>query len=149
MFGRHKRRFLSRLDRSTLEEAIRSAEEMTSAPIRVVVLPRIRGELSSIAERTAERLGMSALPERNGVLIVVVPARREFHVWGDRAVHEKMGASLWSSVAQTISTHFRSGEFTAGLQVGIDELGRALAGHFPRRSKTASPSGPEAVVEET
>lgn len=149
MFGRHKRRFLSSLDRSKLEEAIRAAEGMTSAPIRVVVLPRVRGELSPIAERTAERLGMSALPERNGVLIVIVPARREFHVWGDRAVHEKVGASLWSSVARTISAHFRSGDFTAGLQAGIDELGRALADHFPRRSETTSPSGPETVVEET
>jgi uncharacterized membrane protein len=149
MLGRHRKRFLSRIDRSRLEHAIREAEGKTSAPIRVVVLPRVRGDLSKITERAARRLGMTALPERNGSLIVVIPARREFHVWGDRAIHEKEGDALWSSVSRTISSHFRSGDFTAGLVAGIDELGRALASHYPARPGIPGRSSAERVVEPT
>ncbi len=149
MLGRQRRRFLSTLDRVRLEEAIRAAEGRTRAPIRVVVLPHVRGELSRVAELTAARLGMTALPARNGVLIVVVPGRREFHVWGDRAIHEKVGAPLWSAVARTIAGHFRSGDFTAGLEAGVEELSRSLAIHFPVLSgPTARPvSGP--LTDET
>ena len=149
MLGRHRTKFLSRLDRSKLEEAIREAETRTSAPIRVVVLPRVRGDLSKVAELTAARLGMTSRADRNGVLIVVIPARREFHVWGDRAIHEKEGDALWSSVARTISTHFRSSDFTAGLLAGIDELGRALAAHYPARPGNPGRSSAETVVEPT
>jgi len=131
MFRRHQKKFLSRLDQDALEAAIREAERKTSADIRVVVLPRVRGSLARVAELTAHRLGLTAAPQRNGVLIVVVPSRREFHVWGDRAIHEKAGEEVWSSIARTISEKFRGGDFTGGLTAGIGEAGRALAAHFP------------------
>jgi uncharacterized membrane protein len=132
MLGRHRRKFLERIDRDRVEEAIRAAERTTAAPIRVAVLPRVRGSLSRVADLTAARLGVTELPARNGVLIVVVPGRREFHVWGDLAAHEKTGPAFWTSVARTISTHFREGGFTDGLVAGIEETARELAGHFPR-----------------
>lgn len=148
MLGRHRRKFLSQLDRSKLEEAIRAAERATTADIRVAVLPHVRGVLAKVAELTAQRLGMTAVPDRNGVLILVVPSRREFHVWGDRAIHDKVGESFWASVAQKISDHFRNGDFTAGLLAGIDETGRELAAHFPTQSGAPKSSTFETVVEE-
>lgn len=131
MFGKHQRKFLSSVDRAAIEAEIREAERKTSADIRVVVLPRVRGPLENVAELAARRLGLTAGPERNGVLILVVPGRREFHVWGDRAIHEKAGDALWTSVARTISEKFRDGDFTGGLLAGIGEAGRELAAHFP------------------
>jgi uncharacterized membrane protein len=148
MLGRHRRKFLSQLDRSKLEEAILAAERTTTADIRVAVLPHVRGVVAKVAELTAQRLGMTAVPDRNGVLILVVPSRREFHVWGDRAIHEKVGQDFWTSVAQKISVHFRNGDFTAGLLAGIDETGRELAAHFPARPGAPRSSAIETVVEE-
>lgn len=132
MLGRHRKNFLAKVDRGALEEAIRAAEGGTTASIRVVVLPRVRGPLARVAELTAHRLGLTRLPDRNGALVVVVPGRREFHVWGDRAIHEKVGDVFWTSVARAIEDRFRSGDFTGGLLAGIEEIGRELAAHFPR-----------------
>lgn len=132
MLGRHRDRFLAQIDRRRLEDAIRSAESETAAPIRVAVLPRVRGSLAKVSELTAHRLGMTTLPGRNGVVIVVVPSRREFHVWGDRAIHEKVGEPFWKEVAEKISAKFRKGDFTGGLEAGIQEAARELAANFPK-----------------
>jgi uncharacterized membrane protein len=148
MFGHHRRRFLARLDRGRLEEAIRRAEESTTGQVRVVVLPRVRGNLAKVAELTAERLHMRAIPDRNGALILVVPGRREFHVWGDLGIHERVGDDFWKRVAGQISEQFQRGDFTGGLLSGIDEIGRQLTAHFPAQPGAAINSLPDSVVEE-
>jgi uncharacterized membrane protein len=148
MFGHHRRRFLARLDRAKLEEAIRRAEGSTTGQIRVVVLPRVRGNLAKVAQLTAERLEMDATADRNGVLILVVPGRREFHVWGDLGIHERVGDEFWKRVAGQISEQFQRGDFTAGLLAGIDEIGRQLTAHFPAKPGSAINSLPDSVVEE-
>ncbi len=148
MLGHHRNKFLSKLDRATLEEAIRAAERATTGSIRVAVLPHVRGPLERVAELTALRLGLTALPEHNGALIVVVPGRRKFHVWGDRALHEKLGGAFWLALAETISGHFKAGDFTGGLLAGIEGAGRELAAHFPAEPGTGKRDTKETVLED-
>lgn len=128
---RHQKDFLSRLDVAALEAAIREAERATTGEIRVAVLPRVRGGLDNAVKPAAERLGMTRTKERNGVLILVDPARRAFLVWGDTAIHERVGDAFWKEVATGIEDRFRAGDFTGGLVRGIETAGRALAAHFP------------------
>jgi uncharacterized membrane protein len=106
-----------------IRAAIVAAEGETSVPIAVSIAPYFWGSL----RRTAER----AFRKRRGVLIFVVPSRREFAVLGDAAVHDALGQSGWDAVAATIGEHFRSGDPTRGLELAIDQLGRRLAQHFP------------------
>lgn len=136
LFRRAQRRFLSQLDVAAAEEAIRDAERSTTGEIRVAVLPRVRGSLEKAAKHAAARFGMTATRERNGVLILVDPARRKFLVWGDTAIHERVGPAFWTSVAAVIEERFRKGDFTGGLRSGIAAAGRELATHFP-----ADPAG--------
>ncbi|MEP6801934.1 MAG: TPM domain-containing protein [Acidobacteriota bacterium] len=148
MLGRHRNRFLSQLDRSKLEKAIHEGERTTTGSIRVAVLPRLRGPLEHIAELTAYRLGLTALPQHNGALIVVVPGRRMFHVWGDRALHEKLGDAFWTSLAARISSCFKAGDFNGGLLAGIEATGKELAAHFPAGPGAAKRETKETVLEE-
>ena len=148
MFGHHRRRFLARLDRARLEKAIREAERSNTGQVRVIVLPRVRGNLAKVADLTAERLHMRATPDRNGVLILVVPGRREFHVWGDLGIHERVGDEFWKRVAGQISQEFQRGDFTAGLLSGIEEIGRQLTAHFPAAPGSAANTLSDSVVEE-
>ena len=131
VFRRHQKEFLARLDVAALETAIREAERATTGEIRVAVLPRVRGSLAKAVKPAAERLGMTRTKGRNGVLILVDPARRAFLVWGDTAIHERVGEAFWKDVAAAIEERFRAGDFTGGLVRGIGEAGRALAAHFP------------------
>lgn len=131
VFRRHQKVFLARLDVAALEAAIREAERATTGEVRVAVLPRVRGGLDEAVKPAAERLGMTRTKERNGVLILVDPARRAFLVWGDTAIHERVGDPFWKEVAAAIEERFRAGDFTGGLVRGIETAGRALAAHFP------------------
>jgi uncharacterized membrane protein len=131
VFRRHQKDFFARLDLAALEAAIREAESATTGEIRVAVLPRVRGGLEKAVTHAAERLGMTRTKERNGVLILVDPAHRAFLVWGDTAIHERVGEVLWKDVAAAIEERFRAGDFTGGLVRGIGAAGRALAAHFP------------------
>jgi uncharacterized membrane protein len=75
---------------------------------------------------------MENTPERNGVLIFLVPGRKRFAVLGDVAIHAHVGQAFWEDVAACLSARFRRGEFTEGLVEGIHLLGDRLASHFPR-----------------
>jgi uncharacterized membrane protein len=106
-----------------IRAAIAAAEGETSVPIAVSIAPYFWGSL----RRTAER----AFRKRRGVLIFVVPSRREFVVLGDADAHDVLGQPAWDAVVETIQEHFRSGDPTRGLELAIDQLGRRLAEHFP------------------
>jgi uncharacterized membrane protein len=128
-----RRKFLKQIDMAALEAAIREATQGTTGTIRVAVLPRFRGSIVKVGALLATRLKMTALPERNGVLILVDPAHRKFFVWGDAGVHERLGAGFFKAVSESISELFRAGDFTGGLRYGVETVGRALAEHFPPR----------------
>ena len=131
MFGNARKAFLKGLDVAAIEAAIKEAERATTGEIRVAVLPPFRDTIEEMTERTVHRLGMTRTSDRNGVLILVDPARRMFRVWGDRSIHEKLGDGFWKSIAAAVEERFRAGEFTAGLVGGVTAAGRALAEHYP------------------
>jgi uncharacterized membrane protein len=118
-----RRRLHRFVDKARVREAIAAAERETRVRIAVSIAPYFWGNV----RRTAER----AFRKHRGVLIFVVPSRREFAVLGDAAVHDALGQSGWDAVAATIGEHFRSGDPTRGLELAIDQLARPLAAHFP------------------
>ena len=131
MFENARKALLKKVDAAAIEAAIKEAERGTTGEIRVAILPPFRGTIEAMTERTAHRLGMTKTSDRNGVLILVDPARKTFRVWGDRSIHEKVGTAFWASIAAAIERRFRAGEFTAGLVDGVAAAGRGLAEHYP------------------
>lgn len=133
LFPSARTAFLKCIDLAAIEAATRDAESGTTGEIRVSILKRVSGPLAVVAETTAKQLGMQNTPNRNGVLILVDPAKRRFIVWGDKAIHDKVGQSFWTETADAISGRFRRGDFTGGLVHGVEQVGRQLAAHFPCR----------------
>jgi len=141
---RHQKDFLARLDTAAVGAAIREAERSTTGEVRVAVLPRVRGGLGKAVLHAAARFGMTRTKERNGVLILVDPARRAFLVWGDTAIHERVAPGSWTDVAAAIEDRFRAGDFTGGLVRGIETAGRELAARFPS-GPAGRANGPDLV----
>ncbi len=125
------RKLLQKIDVKRVEEAIRLAEKQTTGEIRVSVSRIFWGSVRKAAEKAFVRLGMERTRHRNGVLLFVVPGRRQFVVLGDEGIHQKVGQEFWEKVSAAMSAHFRSGKFTEGLLHGIEEAGKQLALHFP------------------
>ena len=138
--------FLSKLEHDRIVQTIRDAESKTSGQIRVYIQ---RGKLDvdplGPAQKKFHRLGMQRTPERNAILIFVAPRAHKFAVVGDKAIHEKCGEAFWQRLVEQMREHFRSERFSDALVEAIEEAGKSLASHFPKRS-TSTPL-PNEIVE--
>ena len=137
--------FMRHIDLAAIEAATHESERHTTGEIRVSILFKVPGTLEAIAERTADRLSMKKTRDRNGALILVEPAKRRFIVWGDKAIHEKVGQAFWTETAEAISSRFRQGDFTGGLLHGVAKVGEQLAKHFPCKPEERQDQLPNAV----
>ena len=123
-----------KIDHARIVAAIGDAEGRTSGEIRVVISRRTTADAVAAAKIQFERLGMTGTAARNGVLIFLAPRSRSFAVIGDTGVHEKCGEAFWTELAAAMAEHFKRGDFTAGLVLGIARAGALLAENFPRQT---------------
>jgi uncharacterized membrane protein len=132
--------FLNKLEHDRIVNAIRKAESKTSGQIRVYIQ---RGKLSVdpliAAQKKFHSLGMHKTAERNVVLVFVAPRARNFAVVGDKAIHEKCGEEFWKRLVNAMRAHFRNEKFSHAIIEAIEEAGKALATHFPKRSSNERP----------
>ena len=141
------REFLSQLEHDQIVNAIRTAESKTSGEIRVYIQ---RGKLNAdpliSAHKKFHRLRMQKTTDRNAVLIFVAPRAHKFAVVGDEAIHEKCGEEFWQSIVDGMRGHFQNENFSRAIIEGIEEVGKLLAAHFPRKA-TSSNELPDEIVE--
>jgi uncharacterized membrane protein len=132
--------FLGDADFDAITRAIQSAESRTSAEIRVHLerrvprsLLRSRPEVLTRAQHVFRRLGMHRTAERHGVLIYVAVEEHRLAVVGDEGIHARVGPDHWNHVRDLMVEELRAGAPRAAMERAIEEVGRALAAHFPRR----------------
>ena len=139
--------FLSKLEHDRIVQTIRDAESKTSGQIRVFIQ---RGKLEVnpliAAQKKFHRLEMHKTSDRNAILIFVAPRAHKFAVVGDKSIHEKCGESFWQRLVDGMREHFQNEKFSHALVEAIEEAGKALAAHFPRRT-TSSNQLPDNVFE--
>jgi len=127
--------FVNKLEHDRIMDAIHDAESKTSGEIRVFIQ---RGKLDAdpllAAQKKFHKLGMQKTSERNAILIFVAPRAHKFAVVGDKAIHEKCGEVFWQRLVESMREHFRNERFSHALAEAIEEAGKALAEHFPKRS---------------
>jgi len=133
-----RRTFLRSLDTAAVEQAIARAETGTSGEIRVSIAGFFVGNARRVAEGAFRRLGMHATRDRNGVLLLIAPARRQVVVLGDEGIHAQVGDAFWTEIAARVGTRFREGRFTQGVVEAVDAIGEALARHFPAGAEAGS-----------
>ena len=139
--------FLSKLEHDRIVKAIKDAEAKTSGQIGIYIQRgKLNGDPLIAAQKKFHRFGMHKTAERNAVLIFVAPRARKFAVVGDKAVHEKFGEAFWQRLVDGMRPHFQNEKFSHALAEAIEETGRALAEHFPKRS-TSSNALPDEIVE--
>ncbi|MEO5777796.1 MAG: TPM domain-containing protein [Flavobacterium sp.] len=123
--------FLTKAEEQEIVAAIGIAEKNTSGEIRV----HIEKETSVVAiDRAMEvfrTLNMENTQERNGVIIYVAVKSKQFAIYGDKGINEKVGVDFWNSTKDAMQNHFQNGNFKQGLIDGILKAGEQLKTHFP------------------
>jgi uncharacterized membrane protein len=125
--------FLDALDDARVVAAIREAESLSRAEIRVHVTDEPVVDVQAAATAAFEKLEMTRTAERNGVLLYFAPETQRFAVLGDAGIHGASRPGFWAQVAETMAPHFRAGRFTDGVVAGVQAVGVELARLFPRR----------------
>jgi uncharacterized membrane protein len=123
--------FLTKAEEQEVVEAIRLAEKNTSGEIRV----HLEKE-TSIApiERAVEvfhELKMDETKLHNGVIIYVAVKSKQFAIYGDKGINEKVSDDFWNCTKDIMLNHFKNGNNKQALVDGIYNAGEQLKKHFP------------------
>ncbi len=125
------RRFLSEAETAAVHAAIGTAEQSTSAEVKVVLARHCWGDIKTKARKIFGELGLDRTEQRNCVLLLLIVSNHEFLVYGDQGIHEKVGQDFWDDVCRQTLDAFRREEFAEGICQSVRRVGEKLAQHFP------------------
>lgn len=123
--------FLTAEEEQEIVEAIRTSEKNTSGEIRVHIENSSKIDAVNRAMEVFHFLKMNNTIQKNGVLIYVAVADRNFVIYGDEGINKVVPENFWDSTKDEMQKHFKKGEFKKGLIKGILEAGNQLETFFP------------------
>ena len=142
------KKFLSAEESARVAKAIEEAERRTSAEIKLVIVRHSWGDIKVKAARAFRKMGLDRTELRNCVLIMLVTTNREFLVYGDQGIHEKVGQGFWDDVRSLMAEKFAAGEFAKGLAGAVKRAGEKLAEYFPNRADDRNEISDEVAYED-
>ena len=116
-----------------LELKIASVEEMTSAEFKIIICAHAWLGLQRKARKLFKKYGLENTAERNSVLVLLAEKDREFLIFGDEGVHQKVGEGFWLNVKEEMLKYFKQGNIAEGLSLGLHLLADILIEEFPRK----------------
>lgn len=123
---------LSEDEEKKIVAAIKNAEKKTSGELKVHI------EKSSNkkppydrAKEVFEKLNMHATELKNGVLFYIAFEDKQFAILGDKGIDDAVPENFWEEIKHTMTSHFKSGDFSTGIIEGITMAGEQLKTHFP------------------
>ncbi len=125
--------FLSKSEEEDIVEAIRLAEENTSGEIRVHLEKETSIAPIDRAVEVFNMLKMENTKDRNGVIIYVAIKSKQFAIYGDKGINEKVADDFWNSTKDIMLNHFKNGDNKQALVDGILSAGQQLKHHFPHQ----------------
>lgn len=147
LFGRRKLP-LTDEEQDRVVERIQKAEAGTTGELRIFMEAKCK-YVNPIdrAKEVFEELGMVETERRNAVLLYMAYDDHQFAILGDKEIYEQAGGpSFWKTAAQHLQDHLREGQMTEGICACIDELGNALAKHFPFDPSITKNELPDEIV---
>jgi uncharacterized membrane protein len=128
----------SRADSKAILNAIAQAEKQSSGEIRVFVEKIAPSNFPEHVIGVFKRLRMHHTLERNAVLIYLAMESRQFAIFGDKGIHEKMGVQFWTKEAADLKRQFLEDNIVGGLCSAIQDVGEVLKTHFPHQKMNSN-----------
>lgn len=123
--------FLSKEEELEVVEAIRLAEQNTSGEIRVHIEKETSIAPIERAVEVFDLLKMGNTQDRNGVIIYVAVKSKQFAIYGDQGINNKVTDTFWDSTKEIMQQHFKNGNNKQALVDGISKAGEQLKNYFP------------------
>lgn len=123
--------FLTKAEEQEVVEAIRLAEKNTSGEIRVHLEKKTASDPIKRAVEVFNELNMNQTNLRNGVIVYVAVKSKQFAIYGDEGINNKVGDDFWNSTKDIMLKNFKKGANKLALVEGIQNIGEQLKKHFP------------------
>lgn len=137
----------SKTEEQAVVRAIKAAETKTSGEVRVFI------EEVCDAEHPLERAAvlfqeyeMTNTRERNGVLLYIATASRQFAIWGDSGIHQRLGQQFWEAEKHLLRQFLQQDKACEGVCAVISKIGDALKTHFPAHSNDNPNELPDDII---
>ena len=124
-------KFLSKRELSRVTAKIAGVEKLTSAEIKLILVRQCWADIRRKAHRIFKKYNLDKTAQRNCVLILIVTTNRQYLIYGDQGIHEKVGQDFWDEARNAMSNKFKQNEFGDGICTGIHLIGQKLAHIFP------------------
>jgi uncharacterized membrane protein len=124
--------FFAQHEKDSILDAIRKAETQTSGEARVYIEKRCR--YVDPLDRAAEvffSLKMEQTKDRNGVLVYVALKDRQFAIFADQGIHEKVGEAFWQREVDGMKKFFVAEKPAQAIVHTLGNIGEALKTNFP------------------
>jgi len=132
IFPFKKKELLTEAERQQLVQAIREAERLTSGEIRLYVESHCKYvNPMDRAKEIFAQLGMNKTKRSNGVILYIALRDRQFAIFGDKGIHEKVGSAFWVKEGELLVSHFTRNDYIGGIEACIREIGESLCQYFP------------------
>lgn len=125
--------FLSDEDKRAVTDAINSAEARVGVEFRVAVAHSRQRDLFKLARNVYGKLQIGKAKNRPGVLLLILPARRVFILFGSEETSKALTNVGWERARDGIVSSFREGRHAYGIRVALSSLAEDLSMHFPPR----------------
>ena len=142
------KKFLTEDDSERIANAIKETESRTSAEIKFVIVRHCWTDIKRKAAEIFKRYDLDKTEQRNCLLILLVTANREFLIYGDQGIHEKVGQDFWEDTSSLMMNKFKEGAFGDGICEAIKLVGEKLACHFPYQADDTNEISDEVVHED-
>jgi len=126
--------FLTKNQEKSVVDAIKKAEKNTSGEIRVHIEEKTEKPTLDRAKEVFFSLKMDQTKERNGVLLYIGVADKQFAILGDNGIDRVVPDDFWDAINELIISHFSNNKFEKGLAAGIELIGEKLKKFFPYQS---------------
>jgi uncharacterized membrane protein len=127
--------FLTPEQEENIARSIAEAERRTSGEIKVHIDRLCPGDALERAEQVFAELELFKTAFRNAVVIYLAVEDHKLAIFGDEAIHEKVGTEFWQEEINLIVDHFRRGERQEGISAAISQIGEKLSEFFPFEQK--------------
>ena len=148
MFPGSKKQILDDDAQHRVVSAIKEAESRTTGEIRVFIENRCKYmDAMHRAKELFTKLGMHKTEHHNAIIVYLAIKDRQYAIFGDVAIFEKAGgAFFWEKAAAQLKNYLKNNQVTEGLCICINELGIALAQHFPFDAAVPKNELPDEIV---
>ena len=89
---------------------------------------------------------MERTQHRNAVLVYVAILDRQFALFADEGIYQEMGKEYWDGEAALMLEAFKKQEFADGIITVVQDIGKALATHFPYDKHTDKNELPDNII---